>query len=90
MYKNFNQDKYIFEKNNNIDFLLIKFEELNEWKNIFFKIFKLNIELIDKNKSDEKEYYELYKKTLNNTLNKHNQKIFENTLHYKYFYKNNY
>lgn len=89
IYQKLNADNYLFLQDKKVDFLLIRFENINEWKNIFEKVFGIeNFVLVNKNLSENKIYNDLYKKTLLNTHNDFNIGQFKKTKHYKFFYDN--
>ena len=61
--KKFNfEQKFELITYKNIVFIKLRFHEINEWDKLLSKIFKKNVTIIDKNKSENKNYYEIYEK----------------------------
>jgi hypothetical protein len=57
--------KYFLRIGPKVDFLLLKFENINDWPAVFKKVFGIpNFKFADRNLSSEKNYYELYQKVL--------------------------
>ena len=82
--------KYIYKEGNNIDFLLLTFEDIQNWPSIFDTLFKLKVELVNENIGIHKMYSQLYKEFKEYLQNSEDYKIcekkFKKTKHYKYFY----
>lgn len=88
IYKTFNKEtKYLFKEQKKCDFLLLTKSNINNWPNIFFKLFNFKLNLESFNLTCNKGYNKLYKEFLeflkvnNNIINAKYKK----TLHYKYF-----
>ena len=59
--KKFNFDrKYELIKHKNIVFIKLRFHEINKWNVLLSEIFGKDVVIIDKNKSENKDYYDIY------------------------------
>lgn len=62
--ENFNEfnfkNKYVKKNYKNIEFIKIRFQDINEWDKILSNIFNTNIEIHSNNLTKDKEIYELY------------------------------
>jgi hypothetical protein len=60
---NFNFDKnFELIKHKNLVFIKLRFNEIKKWGGILSKIIGKDITILDKNKSENKDYYEVYEK----------------------------
>lgn len=88
IYNNISKDnKYLFLENikDNIDFLFLKFEFINEWENIFLELFNFKFTIEKYNYTNNKKYYNLYKEIKPLVLTDDIYNNYKKTKHYNMY-----
>jgi hypothetical protein len=58
-------NKYVIVRHKNLVFVKVRFSEIRRWEDMFSKIIGVPFKIVDRNRSEDKEYYEVYEKFKN-------------------------